>query len=210
MWWLLFPRSSFLLIKIDYGGVWGGEIETSQTASTLFIGNHHLAKKKNDARTKPRPTYRIDVGEVVEQHLSCTHFVSDSSYGPVLAADVDPLVTEQLLSLGTGVQKQVIGFAAVLILGHPETVQVAVGLAGGVWALSLRARVAALLRVCRGRQRSTPGCFILEYLRQHPTAVGRCYSEPHCFSSLFFLPFPLWFLHSYTSFSFFSHGSHPF
>lgn len=176
---------------------WGEIVRgTSQTGSTLLM-------KRCRAQ---RPTYRVAAGEAAEQHLSRAHLVPHSSDGPVLAADVDPLLAEQLVSLGTRVQKQVIGFAAALVLGHPETGQVAVGF-GGTRALWLRACAAALLRGCRARQRSTPGCFILEHLRQHPTAVGCCYSEPHCFSCLFFLLFPSWFLHCYTRF-FFSHGSH--
>lgn len=147
-------------------------------------------------------TYGVHVGEVVEKHLACAHFVPHSSHGPILAADIDPLVAKQHLSLGTGVQKQVIGFTAVLVHGcfHHQTVQVAVGLAGGeratlllcLWAAG-RVRLHRVLH--RVLHRAAPGSLILEHLRQDPATVGRRYSKPDCFPSLLVLLFQFWPLH---------------
>lgn len=82
--------------------------------------------------------------------MTGAHFVPHPSDGPVLAADIDPFVAEELLPLGTGVQKQVIRFKAALISSRhrrPQTVQVTVGLGGGGWAPLLYPGAAGSVRV---------------------------------------------------------------
>lgn len=170
-------------------------MDKEATFNCIFLSSNNLIKMKTAAQERNCVTYRVHVGEVVEKHLSCAHFVPHSSHGPVLAADIDSFVAEEHLSLGTGVQKQVIGFAAALVFCHHQTVQMAVGLAGGRWAPLPCLWTAGAARAHWVHDRGEPGCFILEHLRQDPATVGWRYSKPHCFPCVSFFLFPFWSLH---------------
>lgn len=143
-------------------------------------------------------TYWVHVGQVVEEHLASAHLVPHSSYGPVLAADVDPLVAEHHLSLDAGVQKQVVRFTPVLVhcgLPRRQAVQMSVGLAGGQRAALLRLGAAGTVRVHWVWSRATPGSVVLEHLSQDPAAVGRRYPKPDGFPSFVSFLLHSWLLH---------------